>query len=87
MYWPGKRELFLQVRMAVVAQIATWLLEAMVPRKRLSSVRLRASFGANLEAHYQHPEYQAVLLPVASLPLDPQSSSPWAGSSRSSNCT
>jgi AcrR family transcriptional regulator len=66
-YWPGKQELFLQLRIAIVSQIATRLLDAMSRYEQVTD-RLQAAIRSNLETHYLHPEYQPVLLPVASLP-------------------
>jgi AcrR family transcriptional regulator len=66
-YWSGKEELFQQVRTAVVTQIAVRLLTAMAAADATVD-RLRAAVRANLQVHYERPEFQAVLLPVASLP-------------------
>jgi AcrR family transcriptional regulator len=66
-YWSGKEELFQQVRAAVVTLIALRLLDAMA-QAGSNLDRLRAAVRANLRVHYERPEFQAVLLPVASLP-------------------
>ncbi len=66
-YWSGKEELFQQVRTAIVTRIALRLFGAMA-QAGSNLERLRAAIRANLEVHYEHPEYQAVLLPVASMP-------------------
>jgi AcrR family transcriptional regulator len=68
-YWSGKEELFLQVRLAVVTRIALRMVAAMVPADS-NLERLRAAIRANLEIHYERPEFQAVLLPVASMPTE-----------------
>jgi AcrR family transcriptional regulator len=68
-YWSSKEELFQQVRGAVFTRIAFRLLEAM-SKVDSNLERLRVAVRANLEVHYEHPEYQAVLLPVASFPRD-----------------
>jgi AcrR family transcriptional regulator len=66
-YWSGKEELFQRVRIAAVTQIAIRLLGAMA-REESNLDRMRAAIRANLQIHYERPEFQAVLLPVASLP-------------------
>jgi AcrR family transcriptional regulator len=66
-YWSGKDELFQQVRLAVVTRIALRMFEAMAEADS-NLERLRAAIRANLWIHYERPEFQAVLLPVASMP-------------------
>ena len=66
-YWSGKEELFQQVRLAVVTRIALRMFEAMAQADS-NLERMRAAIRANLWIHYERPEFQAVLLPVASMP-------------------
>jgi AcrR family transcriptional regulator len=66
-YWPSKEELFLRVRQEAQARIASRILEA-IEHGPTAEARLRAAIHANIAAHYDHPEYQAIMLPVASLP-------------------
>jgi AcrR family transcriptional regulator len=65
-YWPSKEELFLRVRAEITARVAARVLSA--TGDGTAEGWLRAAIRANIAAHYDHPEYQAILLPVASLP-------------------
>jgi len=66
-YWPSKRDLFFQLRSVIVGDIAERLLAA-IARESSTTARLRAAIRANLTVHYEHPEYQPVLLPVPAFP-------------------
>lgn len=70
-YWRSKEELFLHVRAEITARMAERMLGALAG-ERTGAARLRAAIRSNLAIHYEHPEYQAILLPVASLPQAPE---------------
>lgn len=65
-YWSSKEELFLRVRAEITTRVAVRVLAA--TGDGTAEGWLRAAIRANIAAHYDHPEYQAILLPVASLP-------------------
>lgn len=68
-YWAGKQELFIALRRAITARLAVQLLTAMAAAETVPG-KLRAAVRANIEVHYANPEFQPVLLPVPSLPLE-----------------
>jgi AcrR family transcriptional regulator len=68
-YWSGKEELFLRVRQEVTLQLGARILGAIVPG-RSPEEQLRAAVRAHIATHYEHPEFQPILLPVPGLPAE-----------------